>query len=118
MSSEYLAFLRTTKQRKNCSVSEWINIILNRGEFDFERLRKEFSPYIHLILNDCDVKYNMTYEEARDSIRELSLLATVYVNSNSGIYTRITDLIRTLIASYPVRNFEWKQPTDFVAIPE
>ena len=66
------------------------------------KLLDSLTESVQMILDDCEVYYNMERERARDAIAELANLTAVYVYTDTTIYTRCCRLLTSLRASYPI----------------
>lgn len=79
---------------------------LEKEEKNKSLLIDNLNEAIQYILNDCEPYLEMDKNKALDSLIELSNLASIYsVIDNNIYYYEINKLIKTLIVSYNLNNF-------------
>lgn len=69
-------------------------------------IRELLDSKIREILEDCDIFFEMSEEQAMDAMSELSNYATIYADSQGEIYQYICNLIKRILVSYPVKYLE------------
>jgi len=68
-----------------------------------KHLLKMLDDNVDKILDDCEIYFNMDKEKAIDAMKELSNLASIYVeHEKPQIYQRICHLIQQIRVSYPL----------------
>jgi len=99
--ADRLSYKRKTFIQPLAQFSSQLAIIIGLTNSD-EKLMKLLNSKIDLLLQDCQITYNMSPTKAMDILLELSNLATIYaLDPRCPQYRRICDLIKSIRLSYP-----------------
>ena len=105
-------YIETNETKSNQNTSNYAMIIIDyiiNNNSEEEKLIFTLSKYINNILYKCKPVYNMTNDDICNSISELSIYATIFVDNNkySEIYDKICKILIDIRHMYPCPPMDW-----------
>lgn len=90
------------KRSSSPGVSGISNVMVSCFSFskDHTKLLSTLNQFVDLILDDCEIFFNMNQTQVQDARQELSNLATIYAPLENHHYIRCCEILKSYSRSY------------------
>jgi hypothetical protein len=77
-----------------------------------------FNDYLDYILQDCEIRYDLTDDEIMDITSELSKLSTIFFSVDMEKYNKVCFILNELRKNFPLKDYHINQENKMENYPE